>query len=92
MKLRRLSGTAGRSSVSKSLIVEKAIQMALKELERKGDKSRIASMTVNRHRQLNSELVAAGLCNFCWREPYEWQGERLYRAAGLEVVVRIFAH
>ena len=50
MKLRRLSGTAGRSSVSKSLIVEKAIQMALKELERKGDKSRIASMTVNRHR------------------------------------------
>ena len=50
MKLRRLSGTAGRSSVSKSLIVEKAIQMALKELERKGDKSQIASMTVNQHR------------------------------------------
>ena len=50
MKLRSLSGTAGRSSVSKSLIVEKAIQMALKELEREGDKSQIASMTVNRHR------------------------------------------
>ena len=49
MKLRRLAG-AGRSSVSKSLIVEKAIQMALKELEHKGDKSQIASMTVSRHR------------------------------------------
>ena len=49
MKLRRLAGT-GRSSVSKSLIVEKAIQMALKELEHKGDKSRIASMTVSQHR------------------------------------------
>ena len=50
IKLRRLAGTAGRSSVSKSLIVEKAIQMALKELEHKGDKSQIASMTVNQHR------------------------------------------
>ena len=49
MKLRRLAG-AGRSSVSKSLIVEKAIQMALKELEHKGDKSQIASMTVSQHR------------------------------------------
>ena len=49
MKLRRLAG-AGRSSVSKSLIVEKAIQMALKELASKGDKSQIASMTVNQHR------------------------------------------
>ena len=50
MKLRRLAGTAGRSSVSKSLIVENAIQMALQELENKGDKSQIASMTVRRHR------------------------------------------
>ena len=50
MRLRRLAGTAGRSSVSKSLIVEKAIQMALKELERKGDKSQIASMTVSQYR------------------------------------------
>ena len=48
MKLRRLAG-AGRASVSKSLIVEKAIQMALKELEHKGDKSQIASMTVSQH-------------------------------------------
>ena len=50
MKLRRFAGAAGRSSVSKSLIVEKAIQMALKELQGKGDKSQIVSMTVNQHR------------------------------------------
>ena len=49
MRLRRLAGTE-RSSVSKSLIVEKAIQMALKEFEHKGDKSQIASMTVSQHR------------------------------------------
>ena len=51
MQLRRLAGTE-RSSVSKSLIVETAIQMALKELERKGGKSQLASMTVNQHRSL----------------------------------------
>ena len=50
MKLRRLAGTAGRSSVSKSLIVEKALQMALKEFEHKGDKSQIASMTAGKRR------------------------------------------
>ena len=51
MQLRRLAGTE-RSSVSKSLIVETAIQMALKELERKGDKSQLASMTAIQHRSL----------------------------------------
>ena len=50
IKLRRLAGTAGRSSVSKSLIVEKAVQMALKELERKGGESQIASTIVKQHR------------------------------------------
>ena len=48
MQLRRLAGT-DRSSVSKSLIVETAIQMALKELEHKGGKSQLASMTVTQH-------------------------------------------
>ena len=51
MQLRRLAGPE-RSSVSKSLIVETAIQMALKELERKGGKSQLASMTVTQHRSL----------------------------------------
>ena len=51
MQLRRLAGPE-RSSVSKSLIVETAIQMALKELERKGGKSQLASMTVAQHRSL----------------------------------------
>ena len=51
MQLRRLAGTE-RSSVSKSLIVETAIQMALKELEHKGGKSQLASMTVTQHRSL----------------------------------------
>ncbi len=51
MQLRRLAGPK-RSSVSKSLLVETAIQMALKELERKGDKSQLASMTVTQHRSL----------------------------------------
>ena len=51
MQLRKLAGT-DRSSVSKSLIVETAIQMALKELERKGDKSQLASMTATQHRLL----------------------------------------
>ena len=51
MQLRGLAGPA-RSSVSKSLIVETAIQMALKELERKGGKSQLASMTVTQHRSL----------------------------------------
>ena len=51
MQLRRLAGPE-RSSVSKSLIVETAIQMALKELERKGDKSQLASMTATQHRSL----------------------------------------
>ena len=51
MQLRRLAGTE-RSSVSKSLIVETAIQIALKELERNGDKSHLASMTVTQHRSL----------------------------------------
>lgn len=51
IKLRRLAGTTGRSGVSKSLIVERAIQMALKELDRKGDKSQLASMTVNQLQQ-----------------------------------------
>ena len=51
MQLRRLAGPE-RSSVSKSLIVETAIQIALKELERKGGKSQLASMTVTQHRSL----------------------------------------
>ena len=51
MQLRRLAGPE-RSSVSKSLIVETAIQIALKELERKGGKSRLTSMTVTKHRSL----------------------------------------
>lgn len=51
IKLRRLAGTTGRSGVSKSLIVERAIQMALKELDRNGDKSQLASMTVNQLQQ-----------------------------------------
>ena len=50
LQLRKLDRTAGRSGISKSLIVEKAIQIALEELERKGDKSQLASMTVTQHR------------------------------------------
>ena len=51
MQLRRLAGPE-RSSVSKSLIVETAIQMALKEFERNGGKSQLASITVTQHRSL----------------------------------------
>ena len=50
MKLRRLAGVNRRSSISKSLIVEKAVAMALQEFERKGEKSQLASMTVSQQK------------------------------------------
>ena len=42
IQLRRLTPKDKRSQTSKSLIVELAVQMALEELESKGDKSKLA--------------------------------------------------
>lgn len=41
-QLRRMASTDARTGISKSLIVETAIQIALEELEKSGQKSRIA--------------------------------------------------
>lgn len=41
-KLRRMASTDNRTGISKSLIVETAIQITLEELEKSGQKSRIA--------------------------------------------------
>ncbi len=42
MQLRKMASTDGRSSISKSLIVETALQIVLDELESKGSSSQIA--------------------------------------------------
>ena len=47
LQLRKMAKPEGRSGISKSMIVEKAIQIALQEFEDKGEKSPLASMTVN---------------------------------------------
>jgi hypothetical protein len=41
-KLRKMASTDNRTSISKSLIVETALQMALEELEKSGQKSSLA--------------------------------------------------
>jgi len=41
-KLRKMASTDNRTSISKSLIVEIALQIALEELEKSGQKSKIA--------------------------------------------------
>jgi hypothetical protein len=41
-QLRRMASTEARTGISKSLIVETALQIALEELEKSGQKSRIA--------------------------------------------------
>jgi cell division septation protein DedD len=41
-QLRRMSSTDTRSSISKSLIVEEALQIVLEELEKTGQKSKLA--------------------------------------------------
>jgi len=41
-QLRRMASTDARTGISKSLIVETALQIALEELEKSGQKSRIA--------------------------------------------------
>jgi hypothetical protein len=41
-QLRRMASTEDRAGISKSLIVETALQIALEELEKSGQKSRIA--------------------------------------------------
>lgn len=44
LRLRKMAGRAKRGQVSSSLIVEMALQMALEELEDKGEESQLASM------------------------------------------------
>ena len=46
LQLRKLSSTDTRTSISKSLIVEEAIQIVLDELKKSGQKSRIAKKIV----------------------------------------------
>jgi hypothetical protein len=43
-QLRKMASTEDRTGISKSLIVETALQMALEELEKTGQKSRIAKV------------------------------------------------
>lgn len=42
IKLRRMASTDARTGISKSLIVDKALQIVLEELEKTGQKSRLA--------------------------------------------------
>ena len=44
LKLREMARSEGRAKITKSLIVEVAIQLALEELEASGEKSPLASM------------------------------------------------
>ena len=48
MKLRKMAPTDARTSISKSLIVETALQTVLEELERTGQKSKLAKKLLDK--------------------------------------------